>query len=137
MLYSDENELSFEDARVKASACDRRFCRYILALDCIENGNISGIEEGIGEELQNDDYSDLFGMHIRARIKMLEENYTDALELLFGIINSESIAPKLLVYLCSGDIEICCRETEDYKGAYEYASTRVALAESMLSESII
>jgi len=36
--------------------------------------------------------------------------------------------------LSCADIEICCRETDDYKGAYEFSQNKLEILEHMLAE---
>ena len=60
--------------------------------------------------------------------KMKEYTYGEMVQAferneVFGYINT---------VLC--ELEICCRETEDFKGAYNYANDKMQLLEHMLSE---
>ena len=41
---------------------------------------------------------------------------------------------EIALYAVLCDLEKCCRETEDYKGAYTYATEKVALLEHLLRE---
>jgi hypothetical protein len=50
-------------------------------------------------------------------------------------MNSKIGAQKLLLYFACSDMEICCRETENYKGAYEFAQNKMEILEHMLAEN--
>ena len=65
---------------------------------------------------------------------MYEGYLSRALELLCRIIDSSCVIPKILIYLASADLEICYRETGDFRGAYEYSQNKLTLLESMLSD---
>ncbi len=118
-----------------ALPCTNKLCRYIYALDLLERNNFTVAEKYVEYETDIDDtYSQLYLLHIKARLKMKDRDYSGALDCLYKIIKSDDVPPKILVYLACCDIEVCCRETEDYKGAYEYSATRMSLAESMLSD---
>ena len=41
---------------------------------------------------------------------------------------------KIELYTVLEDLEICCRENEDYKNAYRFASEKVELLEQLLQE---
>ena len=116
-------------------SCTNKLCRYIYALELLECNNFSIAEKYVEYETDiKDIYSQLYLLHIKARLKMKDRDYGRALDCLYEIIKSDEVPPKILVYLACCDIEICCRETGDYKGAYEYSATRMSIAESMLSD---
>ena len=50
------------------------------------------------------------------------------------MLNSEEPLNEISLYTVLCELEICCRETEDYKGAYNYASEKVQLLEQLLKE---
>ena len=106
---------------------DCPLCKYTVGLENIFECNLDRFDENIEEEW-------LYATHIRARLKMSEEDYEGALELLCRIIDSSCVNPKILIYLASADLEICYRETGDFRGAYEYSQNKLTLLESMLSD---
>ncbi len=106
------------------SAFENSFCKYILALDALD---AECFDESLPEEK-------LYKMHVEAKKQMAEQNYEGALETLKKLINSEEVLSKILLYLASSDLEICCRETEDFRGAYEHSQNKISLLEYMLSD---
>ena len=54
---------------------------------------------------------------------------------MLGILTSDSTAPDPFYYNVFFDLEICSKETDNYRGAYEYAAGKVSLLERMLSEA--
>ena len=105
------------------------FCRYALAIKALESGEqlkgiwywLSSLEKGFAE-------------HIRARLEMKDGNYSDARERLKILINSGNVECRTILYDIFKDLEECCRETDDYRGAYEYSVGKVEFLERMLRE---
>ena len=92
----------------------------------------SDIEDIEEESLSANDR--LFVLHAKAKWLIEEEEYTKALSVLKEVIDSETVPERLLLYLACADMEICCRETGDYKGAYEYSINKIEILEHMLAE---
>ncbi len=76
----------------------------------------------------------LYREHIMARNYMRIGEYGKALELLKSITDGETVPERLLLFICCEDIEKCCKELEDYKGAYEFSNNRMEILEHMLVE---
>ena len=103
------------------------FCKYALAIKAIESGEqlkgiwflVNSLEKGYSE-------------HIKARLEMKDGNYSDARERLKILINSGNVECRTILYDIFNDLEECCRETDDYRGAYEYSVGKVELLERML-----
>ena len=72
--------------------------------------------------------------HLKARTQIQAKDYEAALQTLRSVIDSDTVPQRLLLYLSCADMEICCRETEDYKGAYEFSQNMIDLLELMLKE---
>lgn len=103
------------------------FCMYAGAFLMLDgDGRISGLDSLIDSE-------SLYGLHIRARRYMREKNYAAACECLRKILFGEESIPSPMLYFVFCDAEICCRETEDFKGAYEYSTDKLSLLQRMLS----
>jgi hypothetical protein len=62
----------------------------------------------------------------------MAHRYADALSTLTHLLHADFASSKPLVYYIFSDLEICCRETGDFRGAYEYSQNKVHLLESML-----
>jgi transcriptional regulator with XRE-family HTH domain len=75
----------------------------------------------------------MYFMHIDARIKIDRGDCAAAHEILHELLYSDKYAlPEPMLYLVLCDIEICCKETDDFKGAYEYSSSKIALMQKLL-----
>lgn len=110
------------------------FCRYArIAMTIDEQGKSSAdiAEDYLASCADNDVYIG----HIRALYCMINNNHQKALEIILGLINGEKTIPSPLMYAFFRDLEICCRETGDFKGAYEYAGAKVVTLERLLLDS--
>lgn len=123
-LDSSELYVDTSDKSYTVSAFENAFCKYVISLEHLTS---DCFDERLPEEK-------LYKMHIEAKKKMSEGNFSEALEILERLINSDEVPSKILLYLTSADFEICCREAEDFRGAYEYSQNKISLLESMLSE---
>ena len=124
-LYSSEICEEISDRCYTACTFDNLLCKYIISLDDLDNNCFDS----------SDSCEKLYAMHIDARKKMMNAEYANASAILKDIMNSEEILSKILLYLCSSDMEICCREIGDFRGAYEYSKNKIALLEYMLSDN--
>ena len=80
------------------------------------------------------EYDKLYLAHIQARGCMSVKDFKSAARILGEIVDGETVPEKLLLYLCCCDLELCCKEIEDYKGAYEFSNNKMEILEYMLSE---
>ena len=78
-----------------------------------------------------------FYEHIAAKIEMINGDHMSARERLKKLINGDCLDCGIIMYDIFKDLEECCRETEDYKGAYEYSVGKVELLEHMLSDDTL
>jgi hypothetical protein len=105
--------------------CADSFARYALTMKEIEdNGNVS---LGLVNERDGGFYE-----HVAAKIEMINGDHAAACERLKKLINGDVLDCRIVMYDIFKDLEECCRETEDYKGAYEYSVGKVELLEHML-----
>jgi transcriptional regulator with XRE-family HTH domain len=124
MLYSDV--LTDTDDSLFGSEDD--FGRYVLAREALEAGEMRRVEaywQGGREE-------DPWCRHLSAHAAMLRGEYAAAGEVLLRLLHAESARSEVLMYCLFCDLEICCREQSDFRGAYEYSQNKVALLEKML-----
>lgn len=73
-------------------------------------------------------------MHLTAKKFIDSGNYEEALRLLNKILFDEQCElaqPMLYFVFC--DLEVCCKETSDFKGAYEYSQSKISLLQKLLS----
>lgn len=105
------------------------FCKYAIAIKALESG-----EQPKGIALWASSLEKGFSEHIKARLEMQDGSYLDARERLKLLINSGNVECRTILYDIFKDLEECCRETDDYRGAYEYSVGKVELLERMLRE---
>ena len=75
-----------------------------------------------------------YSLHIEARLLMNGGEYQKALGLLHDLLYSERYElPEPMLYFVFCDFEICCKETDDFKGAYEHSTNKMALLQKMLA----
>ena len=117
--YIDETEVP------TYSALNDSFCLYAGAF-------LSFDEDGSPFSLSPSPNS-LYALHIEAIKQMRTGNYELAHDLLHRILVSDEVIPKPMMYFVFCDLEICCKETEDFKGAYEYSLNKIELLQKLLS----
>ena len=123
-LYSDV-ELPSGGERIAAGD---EFCRYVLALEAAAIGHFSFVKDYLeGEE------SGALKSHVMANMLFKQSEFSDAYTVLIGILKDSPAIPQTVLYKVFEDLEDCCKELNDYKGAYEYAHDKVALFERLLS----
>jgi hypothetical protein len=74
-----------------------------------------------------------YEFHIRAKLLIEEGRFQEGYEVLHTLLfcdNGELPEPMLYFVFC--DLEICCKEIDDFKGAYEYSTSKMALLQKML-----
>lgn len=103
---------------------------YVNALCALEEGR-NEIVSFFAERLERDSF---FFSHIRIRLQMRDRNFEGAKKALLALFQSDAALFPVHLYTVVHDLEICCRETEDFKGAYEYSNEKVALLEELLKE---
>ncbi len=70
---------------------------------------------------------------LNAKSLMKNRNFTAAIALLSHICEDDSL-PRPIMYLVLDDYEKCCKETEDYKDAYEISQIKIQLFEKLLAD---
>ncbi len=75
-----------------------------------------------------------YALHIRAKEQMDLGEYEGAKELLHKLLFDDAYElPEPMMYFIFCDFEICCKETDDFKGAYEYSGSKIALLQKLLA----
>ena len=74
-----------------------------------------------------------YALHIEAMEHIALGEYRQAHDKLHGILVSDVTVPEPMLYFIFGDLEICCKQMEDFKGAYEYSINKVRLLQKLLS----
>ena len=106
------------------------FAAYTASLEALDEGNDKPAEAF----LETADSNSFFAHHIRIALRMSDGQYKEARSALLELLNAEDPLSEIGLYTVLCALEICCREIEDYKGAYNYASEKVQLLEQLLKE---
>ena len=126
-LYSE----NLDDEKLRDVRLNTPFAAYVDALEALDRG------EDAPARLFSEQFpgSSFYATHLNVRLLMLENRFEEArVELLTCLRGDQPLNPvSLYAVLC--DLEICCRETEDFKGAYRYANEKVQQLEQLLRES--
>ncbi|MBQ9805026.1 MAG: helix-turn-helix domain-containing protein [Clostridia bacterium] len=125
-LYSDMLD---EEKRLDIRS-DSPVAAYLDALDALAIQK----NEAVERFLQNADPASFEAAHIRILVMMQEGDYKGAQKWLLQLLQSETPLSKVALYSVLGELEVCCRESEDFKGAYNYANEKIALLEQLLRE---
>ncbi len=113
------------------AAISEDFARYAVAFEALEEKNIEVSEHFISKFDDNEPYF----LHIRARIDMLYENYAEAYKKLYLILTNPYKIQEPLMYFVFCDLEVCCKEIKDFKGAYEHSNNKIETLQKMLTDN--
>ena len=133
-LDSYEIDTDFSAGIMSPVMFDSIFCKYVsVLLDPAKYVSfaLEYTDEAV-EALSDSDKP--YAYHLQARKAMQKKDFKGALKLLDAVMESKIGSQKLLLYFACADMEICCRETDNYKGAYEFAQNKVEILEHMLAE---
>ncbi len=133
-LDSNEIDTDLSQSFFNPVLFDDTFCRYISVL--FGSLDFDGL---LPSELFNNcetlsERDRLYIDHIKARRFMQLGEHRRAAEILRSITDGDTVPERLLLFICCEDIEKCCKELEDYKGAYEFSNNRMEILEHMLVE---
>ena len=126
-LYSDMLD---DNKSAPEYTFESSFSGYVKALDALAIGD----ERTASVYLSTIDEVSFFAKHIQISMLMRSMQFDRAKERLLYLLNSEVPLNEIELYTVLSDLEICCRETEDYKNAYHFSSERVQLLEKLLKE---
>ena len=126
-LYSDV----LDEEKVLSVLHVSPIASYTDALEALDRGDRQPAEDFLEQETSPKGF---FGHHLRIRLMMENAEWTAAKADLERLLTSEEPLNEIGLYTVLCELEICCRETEDYKGAYNYASEKVQLLEKLLKE---
>jgi len=106
------------------------FSAYVEVLEALDQNAheaaIAYLEEHAGDGF----YSE----HIRVRLLMDSMHFVEAKQALQALLDADEPLNKVNLYAVLCELEICCRETDDYKNAYNHATEKVQLLEELLRE---
>ena len=133
-LDSDETDTVISEDMFHPAIFGNVFCKYITVLLDIDRYELLMDDLGKGKRNDLNDCDKLFILHLNARNQMQAKEFGNAIRTLKSVIDSETVPPRLLLYLACADMEICCKKTDDYKGAYEFSQNKIEILEHMLSD---
>ena len=136
-LDSDETDTDVYDGRFHPAVFGNVFCKYITVILDSEKYDLffEDLQKNGDDDLTESDK--LFVLHLKARKQMQEGNFKAAISTLKDVTDSETVPERLLLYLSCADMEICCREVDNYKDAYEASRNKIDILEHMLVEDRI
>ena len=129
-LYSD----LLDEEKALSVKSNSIISRYLDALDALDRGDTS-VADALIEEFAQSGENSFFEAHLQSKQLIVQKNYKQAQKALQQLLHdSGTPLNKIELYTVLGDLEICCRENEDYKNAYRFASEKVELVEQLLTE---
>lgn len=133
-LDSYEIDTDVDTIAISPQTLNSVFCKYVSVLfdPTKYEAFVSEFADESIERLAESDKPYVY--HLQAQRCMLKKDFKGALKLLDKVMNSMIGSQRLLLYYACADMEICCRETDDYKGAYEFAQNKREILEHMLAE---
>ncbi|MBE6552793.1 MAG: helix-turn-helix transcriptional regulator [Ruminococcaceae bacterium] len=106
------------------------FAAYVEVLEALDRG-----EQGKAIDfLSVTDETLFYADHIRVRLLMDSMHFYEAKQALRALLDSENPLNKVDLYTVLCELEVCCRETDDYRSAYNYATEKMQLLEQLLKE---
>jgi len=74
-----------------------------------------------------------YEIHIRAKLLIEEGKYREGYEALHSLLYSDNgELPEPMLYFVLGDMELCCKEIDDFKGAYDFSKSKIELMQKLL-----
>lgn len=129
-LYSD----LLDEEKVLSVTSNTVLSQYLDALCALDNGDTS-VADHLIDKLTNSSENSFFKAHLQSKLLIVAKNYKQAQKALQQLLQDGDMPlNKIELYTVLEDLEICCRENEDYKNAYRYASEKVELLEQLLQE---
>lgn len=75
-----------------------------------------------------------YALHVSARMMMDRGEYEEAYKILYTLLCGEDYGlHEPMFYFVFCDLEVCCKELGDFKGAYEYSVNKMALMQKLLA----
>ena len=129
-LYSD----LLDEEKALSVKSNTILSRYLDALYAFDNADASVAQQLI-DELSGSGENSFFKAHLQNKLLIADGNYKQAQKALQQLLQDSNLPlNKIELYTVLEDLEICCRENEDYKNAYRFASEKVELLEQLLQE---
>lgn len=127
-FFSEQLDLNDRASLMESICCNDEFCRYVgVVLQDDDRVTEDFIRQYSGKE-------HVLARHADALRDMKRQNYTSAIEKMNAILNSEQKIPEPVIYRIFENLEVCYRESGDYRGAYEYSNNKVGMLDKLLTE---
>lgn len=120
----DENSVEY------FCAMSNDFCRYIYAIECVENSHTTFANSLVSKGEREDPTV----LHLGAKLDMIHGNYRLAIIKLQQALNNNRAISRPVLYSVFSDLEECAKATNDFRAAYEYSTTKMDLLQKMLSD---
>ena len=129
-LYSD----LLDEEKTLSVKSNSIISQYLDALEALDNADTSVAESFIEQSSQLGENS-FYKALLQNKLLIIQKNYKPAQKALQQLLQDDTTPlNKIELYTVLEDLEICCRENEDYKNAYRYANEKVELLEQLLKE---
>ena len=129
-LYSD----LLDEEKILTVKSNTILSQYLDALDALDRADTSVAQQLI-EQFADSGENSFFKAHLQNKLLIADGNYKQAQKALQQLLQDSDLPlNKIELYTVLEDLEICCRENEDYKNAYRFASEKVELLEQLLQE---
>ena len=119
-----------EEENIKPFSFDD-FSKYAMAFEAIEAGNMRLVQYFLSSLDENSPYS----LQIRARMSIEEGRFDKAYDELYAILVHPRKIEEPIMYFVFCDLEVCCKEKKDFKGAYEYSNAKLNILQKILSDT--
>lgn len=127
-LYSDV----LDDSTPAEVVCHTAFSGYVEALEALDREDCRPAVEYARSYPAERGF---FTAHLGVRLLMEQSAHQEAKRELTALLQSDTPLNEVSLYAVLCDLEVCCRETEDFKGAYRYTNEKVQLLEQLLKDS--
>ena len=106
------------------------FAAYRKALEALDTGDFALAEAFVS----NHPEKSFFREHLSAKCKQEKGDLEGAKAILQSLLQGTQLLNEVQLYAVLCDLEIVCRETEDFRAAYRYAGEKVQLHEQLLKD---
>lgn len=128
-LYSD----MLDEDRVLGVTCHTPFAAYLEAIEALDEGDRTKSRDFL-QHWEGKSADPFFAKHLTIRLKMEDGEYSAAKRELLSLLSSAEPLNEIGLYTVLCELEVCCREIEDYKGAYRYTTEKMQMMERLLHD---
>lgn len=102
---------------------------YVMAIEALEKDRTDSAEEYVRRHPET-----VYAERLAALLLMRTGDYPAAQTALEALLARDELTFGVLLYEAFGDLELCYRQNDDYKRAYEFSGSRMGLLERLLEE---